>query len=116
MGDQPRRNLRSERKLTGYVKKADVPDASDSDSVVEFDMPETVRDQPTRDLRAERKLTGYVKKADVPDASDSDSDSEFEPEDADVSSPNVSSPASEIVVVAPMTEKPAHGAFKHRRG
>jgi hypothetical protein len=30
--DQPTWNLRAERKLTGYVKKADVPEASDSDS------------------------------------------------------------------------------------
>eukprot|EP00746_Dinoflagellata_sp_MGD_P155185 gnl/MRDRNA2_/MRDRNA2_85242_c0_seq1.p1 gnl/MRDRNA2_/MRDRNA2_85242_c0~~gnl/MRDRNA2_/MRDRNA2_85242_c0_seq1.p1 ORF type:complete len:449 (+),score=91.70 gnl/MRDRNA2_/MRDRNA2_85242_c0_seq1:204-1349(+) len=132
------------RKSTPFVKKEDLPDEllAESDTEcdledrpsakversasVEFDVPEVPEDQARPNRFAERKLTGYAKKADILDASDSDSEHEMcdasdsdsepdsEPEDEDVS--GRSSPASKVVVVAPTMEKPAHGAFKHRRG
>jgi hypothetical protein len=116
----------SARKSTPFVKKEDLPHEelpaeSDTESdvedrpsakVVEIVVPESPRDQPSRNLRAERKPTGYMKKADVPD--DSDSDSGSEPEDEDI----VDSPANNatVVVAPPKSDKPTHGAFRHRRG
>merc|ERR1739848_730630 len=86
--DKPSWNLRAERKLTGYVKKADVPDDSDSDS----------------DSESEDSVFGG--NADVPDDSGSDS----EPEDS------VFTGAKQVVAVAPESDKPFDGELKHRRG
>lgn len=83
--DDPRWNLRQERKLTGFMRAEDLPAESDTESdsedhlcekVVEIVTPEIPRDepQPRWNLRSQRKLTGFVKKSDLSDESDFDSE------------------------------------------
>jgi len=57
-------NLRSERKLTGFIKQSDLPDESDAESEV-----------PHSPLSlSQRKLTGFIKQSDLPDESDAQSE------------------------------------------